>query len=84
VKWKKKELEEQFEKNEAEYKKNIDEYNLTVQKINGIKDAIEEIFNLVNNETSQKYRALSSQQGITHENIMQYLGLVEEMINGMI
>jgi hypothetical protein len=55
-----------------------------VQKINQIKVSIDEIFKLVNNETSQKYFELSSQQGVTHENIMNYLGMVEEMVNSMI
>lgn len=55
-----------------------------MKKINSIKDSIEEIFSLVDNDISRKYKELSEQQGVTHENIMVYLGMIEEMINDMI
>ena len=79
-----KELEEQIAVNEAEYKKHVEEYNESLKKINQIKESIDDIFSLVDNETSRKYKELSSQQGVTHDNIMMYLGMIEEMINNMI
>lgn len=79
-----KQLEEKIKENEAEYQKNVTEYNNTLEKINCIKDSIEEIFDLVDNETSKKYKELSGSLGVTHDNIMMYLGMVEEMINEMI
>jgi hypothetical protein len=77
-------LEEQIEVNEKEYRANVEDYKTSLNKINNIKDSIEEIFNLVDNDTSRKYKEMSKCQGVTHENIMSYLGMVEEMINNMI
>lgn len=79
-----KELEEKIQENEKEYQKNLLEYQNSLEKINSIKDSIEEIFDLVDNETSRKYKEMSKSMGITHDNIMTYLGMVEEMINEMI
>jgi hypothetical protein len=62
------------------------EYKQTLEKINSIKNSIEEIFSIVgdNNETARKFKVLQQSQGVTQDNIMQYLGMVEEMINEMI
>jgi len=62
------------------------EYKATLDKISSIKTSIEEIFTLAgeNNETAKRFRALQESQGLTQDNIMQYLGMVEEMINEMI
>ena len=79
-----KELEEKIAENEKEYQKNLLEYQNSLEKINNIKESIDEIFELVDNETSKKYREMSKSMGITHDNIMTYLGMVEEMINEMI
>ena len=79
-----KELEEKIEKNEKEYQANLLEYQNSLEKINNIKESIDEIFDLVDNETSKKYKEMSQSMGITHDNIMTYLGMVEEMINEMI
>ena len=79
-----KELEEKIQENEREYQRNLVEYKNSLEKINNIKDSIEEIFDLVDNETSRKYKEMSKSMGITHDNIMTYLGMIEEMINEMI
>ena len=79
-----KELEEKIQANEREYQKNLAEYQNSLEKINNIKESIEEIFDLVDNETSRKYKEMSKSMGVTHDNIMTYLGMVEEMINEMI
>eukprot|EP00344_Euplotes_crassus_P001789 CAMPEP_0197001608 /NCGR_PEP_ID=MMETSP1380-20130617/6268_1 /TAXON_ID=5936 /ORGANISM="Euplotes crassus, Strain CT5" /LENGTH=348 /DNA_ID=CAMNT_0042419343 /DNA_START=165 /DNA_END=1208 /DNA_ORIENTATION=- len=79
-----KELEEKIAENEKEYQKNLIEYQNSVDKINNIKQSIDEIFDLVDNETSKKYKEMSKSMGTTHDNIMSYLGMVEEMINDMI
>jgi chromosome segregation ATPase len=79
-----KELEEKIKKNEEEYAQNLAEYKGTIDKINSIKNSIEEIFNLVDNDTSKKFKELSAREGLTQDNIMNYLGMVESMINDMI
>ena len=79
-----KELEEKIQEKEKEYEQNKIEYKNSLEKINNIKDSIEEIFDLVDNETSKKYKEKSKTMGITHDNIMTYLGMIEEMINEMI
>lgn len=79
-----KELEEKIAQSENEYKKNVIEYKATVEKINQIKNNIEEIFSMVNNETSAKFMEMQKSQGITQDNIMIYLGMIEDMINDMI
>lgn len=53
-----KELEEKIGLSENEYKKNVIEYKATIQKINQIKVNIEEIFSLVDNETSKKFKLM--------------------------
>lgn len=50
-----KELEQKIIESEKEYQKNIVEYKATIEKINQIKQNIEEIFSLVDNDTSRKY-----------------------------
>lgn len=81
-----KELEEKIRRNEESYDAHMTEYKGTLDKINSIKSSIEEIFSLVgeNNETAKRFKALQESQGLTQDNIMQYLGMVEEMINEMI
>lgn len=81
-----KELEEKIRRNEESYDAHMTEYKGTLDKINSIKSSIEEIFSLVsdNNETAKRFKALQESQGLTQDNIMQYLGMVEEMINDMI
>lgn len=81
-----KELEEKIRRNEESYDVHMTEYKGTLDKINSIKSSIEEIFSLVsdNNETAKRFKALQESQGLTQDNIMQYLGMVEEMINDMI
>ena len=39
---------------------------------------------MVENDTSRKFREIQESQGLTQDNIMMYLGMVEEMINEMI
>ena len=87
-------------------KNNVAEYQNSLEKIKNIKSSIDEIFDLVDNETSRKYKEMSKSMGfasdktdekgvpipidsihttgITHDNIMTYLGMVEQMINEMI
>jgi len=77
-------LEEKIQQNEEEYEKNLLEYKATIEKINSIKASIEEIFALVDNEKSREFREMQASQGLTQDNIMAYLGMVEEMINDMI
>jgi hypothetical protein len=62
------------------------EYKATLDKIATIKTSIEEIFAMAGpeNETAKRFRALQQSQGLTQDNIMQYLGMVEDMINEMI
>ena len=81
-----KEMEEKIRRNEESYDAHMTEYKGTLDKINSIKSSIEEIFSLVgeNNETAKRFKALQESQGLTQDNIMQYLGMVEEMINEMI
>ena len=81
-----KELEEKIRRNEESYEAHMTEYKATLDKISSIKTSIEEIFTLAgeNNETAKRFRALQESQGLTQDNIMQYLGMVEEMINEMI
>ena len=79
-----KELEERIKASEQEYEAAVREYQQALRKIKSIKESIDEIFSLVDNDVSVKYKEMSASQGITHENIMTYLGMVEEMINGMI
>ena len=79
-----KELEQKIKQSESEYQKNIIEYKATIEKINQIKLNIEEIFNLVDNETSRKFKELQKSHGLTQDNIMTYLGMIEDMINEMI
>ena len=79
-----KELEEKIQENEVEYERNLLEYKGTIDKINSIKTSIEEIFSLVDNETARKFKEMQESQGLTQDNIMMYLGMVEEMINEMI
>ena len=38
----------------------------------------------MDNDTSQKFRELQQSQGLTQDNIMMYLGMIENMINEMI
>ena len=45
---------------------------------------IEEIFMLVDNDTSRKFKELQKSHGLTQDNIMMYLGMIEDMINEMI
>ena len=45
---------------------------------------IEEIFSLVDNDTSRKFKEMQQSQGLTQDNIMMYLGMIENMINDMI
>ena len=70
--------------NEEEYARNLAEYKSTVEKIVSIKNSIEEIFNLVDNDVSRKYKEVSKSLGVTQDNIMMYLGMLEDMINDMI
>ncbi len=79
-----KELESKIQENEEEYERNLMEYKATIEKINSIKSSIEEIFSLVDNDTSRKFKEMQASQGLTQDNIMTYLGMVEEMINEMI
>ena len=79
-----KELEQQIHQSESEYQKNIMEYKATIEKINQIKVNIEEIFSLVDNDTSRKFKELQKSHGLTQDNIMMYLGMIEDMINEMI
>jgi chromosome segregation ATPase len=79
-----KELEEKIQEKEREYEQNKIEYKNSLEKINNIKASIDEIFELVDNDTSKKYKEMSKTMGITHDNIMTYLGMIEEMINDMI
>lgn len=81
-----KELEEKIKRNEESYEHHMAEYKATLDKINSIKSSIEEIFSLVgdNNETAKRFKQMQESQGVTQDNIMQYLGMVEEMINEMI
>ena len=60
------------------------EYKATIEKINQIKQNIEEIFSLVDNDTSRKYYEMQKSHGLTQDNIMMYLGMIEDMINEMI
>lgn len=60
------------------------EYKATIEKINQIKVNIEEIFSLVDNDTSRKFKELQKSHGLTQDNIMMYLGMIEDMINEMI
>ena len=53
-----KQLEEKIAESESEYKKNIIEYKATIEKINQIKLNIEEIFQMVDNDTSKKFEKL--------------------------
>ena len=55
-----------------------------MEKIVSIKNSIEEIFNLVDNDISRKYKEVSKSLGVTQDNIMMYLGMLEDMINDMI
>lgn len=81
-----KELEEKIRRNEDSYEAHMQEYKATLDKISSIKTSIEEIFTLAgeNNETAKRFRALQESQGLTQDNILQYLAMVEEMINEMI
>lgn len=81
-----KELEEKIRRNEDSYEAHMQEYKATLDKISSIKTSIEEIFTLAGegNETAKKFRALQESQGLTQDNILQYLAMVEEMINEMI
>lgn len=79
-----KELEDKILQSENEYKKNVIEYKATIEKINQIKLNIEEIFAQVDNETAKKYEVLKQSQGLTQDNVMTYLGMIENMINDMI
>ena len=54
-----KQLEEKIKMNEEEYARNLAEYKTTVEKIVSIKNSIEEIFNLVDNDVSRKYKEVS-------------------------
>ena len=60
------------------------EYKATIEKINQIKVNIEEIFSLVDNDTSRKFKEMQQAHGLTQDNIMVYLGMIEDMINEMI
>ena len=60
------------------------EYKATIEKINQIKVNIEEIFSLVDNDTSRRFKELQKSHGLTQDNIMMYLGMIEDMINEMI
>jgi hypothetical protein len=53
-----KELEEKIAHSENDYKKNVIEYKATIEKINQIKLNIEEIFTMVDNETSKKFKEM--------------------------
>jgi|TARA_B110001450_G_scaffold199208_1_gene187987 hypothetical protein len=77
-------LEEKIAQSESDYKKNIIEYKATIEKINQIKLNIEEIFQLVDNDTTKKFKELQKSHGLTQDNIMMYLGMIEDMINDMI
>lgn len=79
-----KELEDKILQSENEYKRNVIEYKATIEKINQIKLNIEEIFTQVDNETAKKYHELKQSQGLTQDNVMTYLGMIENMINEMI
>ena len=39
---------------------------------------------MVDNETTKKFQELQLSHGLTQDNIMMYLGMIEDMINGMI
>jgi hypothetical protein len=41
------------------------EYKATIEKINSIKTSIEEIFSLVDNDTSRKFKEIQESQGLT-------------------
>ena len=60
-----KELEEKIAESENEYKKNVIEYKATIEKINQIKVNIEEIFSLVDNDTSRRFKEMQQSQGLT-------------------
>ena len=60
------------------------EYRATVGKIEMIKRNIEEIFSMVDGDTSRKFKHMHEHQGLTQDNIMVYLGMIEDMINEMI
>lgn len=51
-------MEEKIQENEEEYERNLMEYKATIEKINSIKQSIEEIFSLVDNETSKKFKEM--------------------------
>lgn len=60
-----KDLEQKIAQSENEYRKNVIEYKATIDKINQIKTNIEEIFSLVDNDTSRKFKEMQQSQGLT-------------------
>ena len=60
------------------------EYKATISKIAMIKTNIQSIFQMVDNNTSRKFFDMQKEQGLTQDNIMVYLGMIEDMINEMI